>query len=277
MKSLYVILNGEKIPASEAVLGVDDLSIVRGYGIFDYFKTINHQPLFWEDNLARFYNSADIMDLPVRYSQSEIKEHIRELMTANDIPNSGIKLLLTGGYSKDGYSIGEPNLIISQHELQRDVEKEKSGMKLITYDYHRAFSYAKTIDYVMGIKALKEAHKVGADDVVYVKDGYLSECPRANIFLITKDDVLITPEEDVLHGITRKHILEMAKSKFTVETRKVSVEDMENAAEAFITSTTKNITPVVAINDIVYGREAGSKTQILQKMWEEMTYETVEK
>lgn len=277
MKSLYVILNSQKIPASEAVLGVDDLSIVRGYGIFDYFKTINHHPLFWEDNLIRFYNSANIMDLPVRYSQSEIKEQIRELMAANNIPDSGIKLLLTGGYSKDGYSIGEPNLIISQHELQRDLEKERQGMKLITYEYHRAFSYAKTIDYVMGIKAFKDAHKAGADDVVYVKNGYLSECPRANIFLITKDDVLITPEEHVLHGITRKHILEMAKAKFTVETRKVSVQDMENAAEAFITSTTKNITPVTAINDIIYGSEAGPKTRILQEMWEEMTYETVEK
>src|SRR5699024_2571123 len=103
------------------------------------------------------------------------------------------------------------------------------------------------------------------------------ECPRANIFLITKDDVLITPEEHVLHGITRKHILEMAKAKFTVETRKVSVQDMENAAEAFITSTTKNITPVTAINDIIYGSEAGPKTRILQEMWEEMTYEIVEK
>jgi len=273
MKSLYVVINGIKTPASEAVLGVEDLAIVRGYGIFDYFKTINHHPLFWDDNLIRFFQSANLMDLPVSYSKSELKEQIRELMSVNNIPNSGIKLLLTGGYSPDGYSIIEPNLIISQHALERDSERESQGIKLITYDYHRAFSHAKTIDYVMGIKALKKAHAAGADDVVYTQNGFLSECPRANIFFITKEGTLITSEKDVLQGITRKHILNMAKVKFKVECREVTLEDMKNASEAFITSTTKNITPVIAIDDIVYGAKPGAKTQQLQKMWEEITYQ----
>lgn len=272
MSSLHTFINGNLTPASKAVLHVDDLSIVRGYGIFDYFKTVDNRPVFWEDNLDRFYHSADIMDLPVTYSREQLKEQITELMSLNNLPNSGIKLLLTGGYSPDGYTIASPNLIITQHALKRDTEKEKHGIKLISYDYHRAFSNAKTIDYVMGIQAMKKAKASNADDVVYVQNGLVSESPRANIFLITKEGAVITPGEGVLAGITRKHIIENMKDSFHIEVREVSVEDMRNAKEAFITSTTKNITPVLSIDDITYGERPGPLTVKLQKAWEEILY-----
>src|SRR5699024_12069808 len=118
MKSLYVIINGKKILASEAVLGVEDLAIVRGYGIFDYFKTIKHHPLFWDDNLIRFFQSANLMELPVSYSKSELKEQIRELMSVNNIPNSGIKLLLTVGHHTICSSIIKPKLTISHQIIE---------------------------------------------------------------------------------------------------------------------------------------------------------------
>lgn len=114
----YVIFNGKLIPENEAKLSITDLALVRGYGIFDFFKTVHGIPVFLEDNLDRFYQSAELMDLPVNYSRDELKAQIKSLMEANMIPDSGIKILLTGGYSNDGYSIGEPNLIISQQALK---------------------------------------------------------------------------------------------------------------------------------------------------------------
>lgn len=272
MNSLYTLINGKLIPNSDATLHIDDLSIVRGYGIFDYFKSVDGKLLFWEDNLDRFFHSAAIMDLPVHYTRDELKEQIRNLMLVNKLPDSGIKMLLTGGYSPDGYSISRPNLVITQHPLTRDISKEREGIKLISYNYHRPLSAAKTIDYVIGIQAMKKAKEVGADDVIYIQNGLLSECPRANIILITREGVLISPEDNVLAGITRKHILEAAKDIFQIERRDVTIEDMKSAAEGFITSTTKNITPILSIDDTIYGTQPGPNTLKLQEMWRKIVY-----
>lgn len=273
MQMRYVIFNGKLIPENEAKLSITDLTIVRGYGIFDFFKTVNDIPVFLDDNLDRFYQSAILMDLPVSYSRDELKTQIKTLMNANRIPESGIKILLTGGYSSDGYSIAEPNLIISQQPLKRNLALESKGLKLLPYHYHRPFSLVKCIDYVMGIQALKQAKSQGADDVVYIQNGLISECPRANFFLISHDGKLLTPADDVLQGITRKKIIDLAKNIMEVEVRDISIADVENAAEAFISSTTKNITPVTSLLGYKdFAPEAGPITKHLQRLLQDLIY-----
>ncbi|PZP50374.1 MAG: amino acid aminotransferase [Pseudopedobacter saltans] len=266
------IVNGKIIAEEDASLGINDLSITRGYGIFDFFKTLQNTPIFWEDNLDRFFRSAKLMDLPVEYSKDELKVLIVKLMSENKIPDSGIKLLLTGGYSTDDYSISKPNLIITQRPLKRDLSAERRGIKLITYDFHRALATAKTTDYIMGIRALQKAKEANAQDVVYTSNGLVSECPRSNIFFVTKEGKIITPSNDVLLGITKMHVIELAKSRFEAEERDVTVEELNNAAEAFITSTTKNITPVLSINETVYGKTPGPITKKLQTQYERLIY-----
>jgi len=267
MQALHVLINGHLIPEDKAQIGINDLSIVRGYGIFDYFKTIDNRSIFIEDNLDRFFHSAKLMDLPIPYAREEIKQQIQLLKDSNNIPNSGIKLLLTGGYSPDGYTIGDPNFIITQHALHQNTEQETNGINLYLFAFHRAFPLVKSIDYVMGIQALKVAKDKGASDVLYFQNDVVSECPRANFFLVTADQKLITPGEHVLAGITRKQIIEMVHGHHEIELRDVSLQDILSAKEAFITSTTKNITPV---NSFVgykeYGHGAGPVTKKLQHM-----------
>lgn len=274
MHTTHVIFNGALIPEKEAQLATNDLAIVRGYGIFDYFKTVNGVTIFLEDNLYRFYRSAALMDLPVRYSRDELRNFIAALMQANNIPESGIKILLTGGYSSDGYSIAEPNLIISQHAITRNINQEQQGIRLLPFDYHRPFSQVKSIDYVMGIQALKIAKSQGADDVIYIQNELISECPRANFFLISPEGKLLTAGDDVLQGITRKKIIDLAREITEVEVRDISTSDLQCAQEAFISSTTKNITPVTSIlghRDFESG--PGLITKQLQKLLERLVYQ----
>lgn len=271
----YVIFNGKLIVESQAQLSINDLAIVRGYGVFDFFKTVNGEPLFIEDNLDRFYQSAGLMDLPVPYSREEVKQLVFQLMEANNMPESGIKMLLTGGYSGDGYSIAEPNFVISQQLIKRNMIEEEQGLKLMLYDYQRPLSRVKTIDYIMGIQALKLARSKGVDDVLFSKEGIISECPRANFFLVSSEGVLITAEEGVLEGVTRKKVLEVAKeNNLKVEQRSVELKDLKYASEAFITSTTRNITPVTTIlGHSNFGGGAGPITKRLQNIWQELIYQ----
>lgn len=270
----YVIFNGKLIPDTDAKLAINDLAIVRGYGVFDFFKTVNHRPIFLEDNLDRFFNSARLMDLPVYYTREQLREFIYSLIQANSIPDAGIKMLLTGGYSVDGYSIDIPNLIISQEEQKRNMALEKKGVILLPFDYHRPFSQVKSIDYVMGIQALKVAKSKGADDVVYVKNGLVSECPRANFFLVSQDGKLLTAADDVLQGITRMKTIELAnQAGIPVEVRDITIKDLENAAEAFITSTSKNITPVTSLIELkTFDQFARPVTKKLQALLENLIY-----
>src|SRR5690606_3366282 len=105
----YVILNGEIIPEDKASIGINDLAILRGYGIFDSFKTVNGQPVWLDDHLERFYNSAAELNLPVKYEHEELKQLLVTLMEKNNIPDSVVRMTLTGGYSPDGYNPGIPN------------------------------------------------------------------------------------------------------------------------------------------------------------------------
>jgi len=249
----YVFINNAFIEAQKATLYIADLSIQRGYGIFDFFKTLNGKPLFLEDHLERFYNSASKMHLPITYSPAQLQDLLYTLIGKNNIPDSGIRVTLTGGYATDGYTLASPNLIITQQPLTVNLAMDPVGISLVTYPYQRQLAEIKTLDYLMAIwlqPLIKEQH---ADDVLYHADGYVKECPRANFFLINQDNEIITAQNGILKGVTRKNVMKLGHSGYKIEERDFSLEDLRNAREAFITSTTKHILPVVKIDGCLIG------------------------
>ncbi len=91
----------------------------------------------------------------------------------------------------------------------------------------------------------------GADDVLYHQNGIVSECPRSNFFIVTNEKKLVTPSRNILKGITRKILLTLAISNgMVVEERDLSMKEISNATEAFITSSTKRLIPVREIDDV---------------------------
>jgi branched-subunit amino acid aminotransferase/4-amino-4-deoxychorismate lyase len=247
-------INGQFIEERNACLHVSDLSIQRGYGIFDYCRTKDHTPVYLDDHIDRFFGSAGIMHLEVPISKEELTSVIHQLIKKNNIPQSGIRILLTGGYSPDSYEIIQPNLIVLQHPLVlRPVAASNHGIKVITHEYVREFPGAKTINYAMGIWLQQKIKQSNAVDVLYHSQGEISEFPRSNFFLVTKDDRIVTPKQNILQGITRKKILELASKDFATEERTVMINEIRVAKEAFMTSTTRRILPIVQIDDVIIG------------------------
>jgi len=91
MSNPYVLINDELMPSDKASLLVSDLSIQRGYGVFDFFKTIGGSPVFYEEHLDRFFHSAGQMRLPVGRGRAALKSMLLTLMerTGFPIPVSG--------------------------------------------------------------------------------------------------------------------------------------------------------------------------------------------
>lgn len=254
-------------------MNIADLAVQRGYGIFDFFKTIDGKPVFLEDHLDRLYRSAVLMRLELKQSRDEIRDKIIRLIENNNLKDSGIKMILTGGFSPDGFNIAEPNLIISQQAFEIPRTMSEKGISILTHEYQRQFSNAKTLDYLQAIWLQPILKEKKADDVLYYSDGLIRECPRANIFVVTKDQKVLTPESGMLKGVTRKHLLEISGARYVTEARDVSVEELRNASEVFITSTTKNILPVVQVDGYVIGDgNPGEVSRALAKEYNRIIY-----
>jgi branched-chain amino acid aminotransferase len=249
---MYTYLHNEIVPAEKAFLHVRDLAIQRGYGIFDFFKIQDGHPFFLDDYLQRFHNSANIMRLTVPHTPAELKSIIYQLIEKNNIAESGIKMILTGGYSEDGYQPAAPNLIITQHPLTLPGKEQiEKGVKIITHDYVRDLPTAKTINYSMGIWLINKIKEQEAYDVLYHQNNIVSEFPRCNFFIIRKDGTVVTAKDRVLNGITRKNILKLASKRYKTEEGTITLDDIYQAKEAFLTSTTKRIVPIVQINNTI--------------------------
>ena len=250
MNKNYTLINGQLAAKEDARLSITDLAFQRGYGIFDFFKTVDGQPVFLDDHLDRLYFSAAEMYLPV-IDRVQLKENIQLLMEKNHLPDSGIRITVTGGCSEDGYKTGTPNTVITQTPFRYNSENFDKGTRLVTYEHQRQLPRVKTIDYLQAIRLQSFVQQNNADDVLYHSQSAVSECPRSNFFLVNGQHKIITPAANVLEGITRKKILSF--TGFNTKEAIITLADIAGAREAFITSTTKMVLPVLAINGVAIG------------------------
>lgn len=250
--SLFCFSNNKIQLIDTAGVPVTDLLVQRGYGIFDFLRVAKDKPLFIDDHLDRFFHSAQVMRLNIKQSRAEIKAIVATLIQKNNLPYSGIRILIAGGDAPDGYTIEHPHLIIIQAPLaEPTVHLPETGIKLATYDYQRQIPEVKTTDYLMAIWLQPWMKEQGADDILYHHNGVVSECPRSNFFLVTKERILVTAAKNMLKGVTRKNILNIcATHNIPFEEREVNISEFSEAKEAFITSSTKRIIPVYQIDQI---------------------------
>lgn len=201
------------------------------------------------------------------HSREELREIIGEMISQNKIAEAGFRMILTGGYSTDSYEPASPNFIIIQERIQMsDKEKFDKGINIILHKYMRDLPQAKSINYLMGVYLQQKVKQQKADDVLYYKDNCILEFPRSNVFVVTKDRTVVTPAENVLHGITRLKVLELARTKCSVEERAITLEELRNATEVFLTSTTKRIIPVITIDNKIVGH--GKPGEITTSLYE---------
>ena len=269
------IHNDRIIDQDKAFVHVSDLALLRAYGVFDFFRLVNLQPLFIDDHIERFFNSADILRLKCPVGRKKLKSLIIEIISINKIQNSGIRVLLTGGESPNGYAVGKPTLFVINEPINPLPESYFSnGIKLISLEYRRDIPEVKSTNYLMGIYNMPEIQEKGALDILYKWEGKISELTRSNFFIVDQNDKIITAKDGVLKGVNRKHVLHIAKENFAVEERDLFMEELADAKEVFITGTTKKVMPVYQIDDLIVGNgKPGPVTIELQKMFDKHVVE----
>lgn len=257
MKPLYCFAQNQISLLENAGVPVGDLLVQRGYGIFDYLRVANNKPLFIEDHLDRLFNSAKMMRLNIAQSKEDLKKMVAELIDKNNIPFSGIRLIIAGGDAPDGYTISAPHLIIIQQPLDAPpTQISAKGIHLVSHFYQRQLAEVKTTDYLMAIHLQAWMKRVGGDDILYYNNDSVSECPRSNIFMVSQDNTIVTPAKNMLKGITRKNIITVAQANgLKIEQRDISLSEMKKAKEVFISSSTKRIIPVSGLDEQKFSLE----------------------
>lgn len=263
-------VDGEYVDETAASLPVTDLIILRGYGVFDFLRTYNGRPFHLAAHAERLRNSAALIGLDCPWNVEQLGSIVETTLNKNGYPESNIRMLITGGDSEDNISPGpHPRLLVMVNELKPFPENWYiDGVKIITARLNRFIPGAKSIDYIRAIMTLRDARAAGAIESVYVSpDDRVLEGTTSNLFIVSNGAV-ITPSEDILPGITRDVLLGLIESEFELEVRPLSLQELTGADEVFMSSSTKELVPVVRVDDHFIGsREPGPVTRRIMQIF----------
>lgn len=248
-------LNGTYLPATDATLPLNDLGIVRGYGVFDLLRTYDGVPFKLREHVARLQRSASAIGLQLPWESAELEAIALDTYARNDLPNATIRIVVTGGESANFMTPpATPSLAILIEPVAPSSPQEyEAGVKLVSVEMARFLPHVKSLNYIGAIMAMQVASPAGAVEALYRDPaGYVSECTRSNLFAF-RGDQLITPQQEILAGITRAVVLEIAADSFAVSESLVHYQELLASDEVFITSSTKEILPVVQIDGQIIG------------------------
>jgi len=267
-------LKGKFLKESQSFISPEDLGFLRGYGIFEFFEIINRKPFYLKDHLKRFLNSAKILKIDHSLSLEDLEKIVFKTLKKNKNFKDGfVRMILTGGDSKDSLSAEKPNLYLLLEEKRKlpQIFYQK-GVKVITKIFNRVLPKAKNLCYAESILNLKEAKKKEAFEVIICdKNGEILEGTTSNFFAVIKNKVFTPPSEKIVEGVTRKIVFGICKSlKIEIKERKIFKKEIENFDEAFLTSTTKKILPVTKIDRLRIGRKTGNVTKKIMEEFEKI-------
>ena len=283
-----IYVNGEYFPRSEARISVFDHVILYGDGVYDTLCAWNHMVFKLDEHIDRLYESAHAVKLEIPLSKSQMKEVVLETVRKNNLRNAYVKIVATRGVSAEPllspYNC-TPGLIVFAVPYMSLVggEHEMKGIKMIVSSLRRipneCFSTKiKSCNYLNHVLMRMEANEAGADDAIELDmEGYVCEAPGYNVFMV-KNGTLYTPGDNILVGITRQTVLEIAKGEgIPVQTGRIQPFDLYNADEVFLSSTAGGIFSVRELDGrTIGGGVPGPMTILMRDRYLELLEEGIQ-
>ncbi|WP_428545304.1 D-amino-acid transaminase [Profundibacter sp.] len=262
--SRTVYLNGEYMPEGEAKVSIFDRGFLMADGVYEVTSVLDGKLIDFEGHAVRLERSLNELDMASPISMDDLLEVHRELVRLNDIVDGMIYLQITRGAPDDrDFVFPDPAKVPSTIVLftqnkpgLADNPVAKKGIKVISIEDQRwGRRDIKTVQLLYPSMGKMMAKAAGADDAWLVEDGKVTEGTSNNAYIV-KGGKIITRElsNDILHGITRKAVLRFAKeAQMEVEERSFTIEEAQGADEAFITSASTFVMPVVEVDGAKLG------------------------
>lgn len=268
-------LDGKFVQEDDACLSVKDITVLRGYGVFDFLITYNKRPFHLKEHVARFENSANEIGLKMQHSNSQICDIVLETLHRNSHhTESNIRMVYTGGISPDGVTPQGNGILMVMVTPKLELPDwwYTDGAPVATVMMERFIPTSKSTNYLNAVFAQQTAKKQGAIEAIYVdRKNRVLEGTTTNIFGL-KGSTLVTPPDGILPGITRGVVLKLVEDKHDVELRHIDKEELTAFDEMFISASNKEIVPVIKIDDMVVGNgRPGRQTMAIMRLFREYT------
>jgi len=284
-----IYLNNRLVPKNKALVSVFDHGFLYGDGIYETLRAYKGVVFKIEEHIDRLFRSALLIKLSIPKTPDEIKNAIYKTLRANKLKEAFIRITISRGPGPIGLDpelCPEPTFVIISNPFKEyPREYYQKGVKIAIVNVRRNFRRAldpkiKSLNFLNNILANIEAKNRGAYEAIMLNyRGYIAEGTVTNIFFV-KNNTLCTPALNVglLDGITRRTILEIAK-ELGIKTKegRFRCEDVYNAQEVFISSTTKEIMPVAEVDNVKIDRGVGKITKMLHQAYKEKVVEYIEK
>ena len=262
MRTVY--LNGEYMPENEAHVSIFDRGFLMADGVYEVTSVLDGKLIDFDGHAVRLQRSLDALEMRSPISKAELLEVHRELVRLNGIEEGMIYLQVTRGAPGDrDFVFPDPEttaptiVLFTQNKPGlADNPAAKKGIKVISIeDIRWGRRDIKTVQLLYPSMGKMMAKKAGADDAWMVEDGFVTEGTSNNAYIVKGNRIITRAlSNDILHGITRAAVLRFAReAQMEVEERSFTIDEAKEADEAFITSASTFVMPVVEIDGVALG------------------------
>jgi len=282
--SAFVNVNGRISDSEHAAISVFDHGFLYGEGVYETIRTYNGEPFLFDRHMKRLRDSAAMIRLDVPFTDEEFLKRSTDTMKAAGLGRHGrdavdeayIRILLTRGIGEltyDPAATPDPSLVIIVKPLPVPAASDfENGVKVCMVDIIRNHPQSvspmiKSNNLLNNALGMQQAIRQGGVEGVFRNyRGELSECSQSNLFVVKKGVVRTPPlDAGLLPGITRAFVFELgAALAVKVEEATLHDNDLFGADEAFFTSTTRELMPIVQVDDRTIG--AGKPGPITTKL-----------
>lgn len=275
MRTVYV--NGSYLPENEASISIFDRGFLFGDGVYEVTLVLDGKLIDFPGHMARLHRSLGELDIALTLSESALLEIHQQLLAKNDLVEGLVYLQVTRGAADRDFVFPTQDMwssvvLFTQAKNILQTPLAKRGLRVVTMDDLRwQRCDIKTVQLLYSSLAKVRARADGADDVWMVKEGFVTEGSSSNAYIVTRQGKIITRplSHDILHGITREAVLQCAAELgLEFEERKFTVEEAKQAVEAFSTSASSLVQPVVKIDEKAIGSgKPGPTTTRLREIY----------
>ena len=264
--SATVNVNGRITPECEAVISIFDHGFLYGEGVYETMRTYHGRPFLFDRHMRRLRRSASMIELPLSFSGEELAAQIRATHDAAKLDGEAyIRVLVTRGVGELTYDVkATPNpslVIIVKPHVDPPADAYDKGVRVVIVDVVRNHPATvnpmiKSNNLMNSALAMQQALRSNAfEGVMRNYKGELTECTTANLFIVKNNAALTPPlEAGLLPGITREFLFDVGKDAgVEVAEQILGDDDLFRADEAFLTSTTRELVPIVTVNDRMIG------------------------
>lgn len=259
--SRTVYVNGTYLPEEEASVSIFDRGFLFADGVYEVTSVLDGKLIDFDGHAARLKRSLDELEMDSPVSRDELLEIHRQLVEKNAIDEGLVYLQVTRGAADRDFAYPEdtpPTLVMFTQSKPglADNPAAKRGIKVISIEDQRwARRDIKTVQLLYPSMCKMAAKKAGADDAWLIEDGFVTEGTSNNAYIIKNGSIITRAlSTDILHGITRAAVLRFAEdAQMRVEERSFTLDEAQDADEAFITSASTFVMPVIDIDGTQIG------------------------